>query len=218
MPSSPFPGMDPYLERFWGDVHLTLIVYGKLGLQTELPEDLRARAQEQLVRMPEFETTHRFIEIVDVSSERRVVSVIEFVSPTSKQPGDGRDKYLQKRDECLQGGVSFVEIDLTREGTRELMARPWQVPASHQTIYQCCVFRATHPDHLELYAMPLWTPLPEIRIPLRPADEDVRLALQPLIDEIYERGQYDVDYTQPCRPPLGEADASELARRLASGE
>ena len=24
---SPFPGMDPYLEQFWGDVHTTMAVF-----------------------------------------------------------------------------------------------------------------------------------------------------------------------------------------------
>ncbi|MEJ7593644.1 MAG: DUF4058 family protein [Planctomycetaceae bacterium] len=27
MTKSPFPGMDPFLEPFWGDVHASLIVY-----------------------------------------------------------------------------------------------------------------------------------------------------------------------------------------------
>ena len=35
----------------------------------------------------------RFIEILDITAARRVVTVIEFVSPTNKLPGDGRDKY-----------------------------------------------------------------------------------------------------------------------------
>ncbi len=39
---SPFPGMDPYLEPFWGDVHQRLIVYSSDVLQKLLPGDLRA--------------------------------------------------------------------------------------------------------------------------------------------------------------------------------
>jgi hypothetical protein len=63
--------------------------------------------------------------------------------------------------------------------------------------------------------MPLWKPLPTIKVPLRPADQDVLLPLQPLIDDVYERGRYDIDYRQPCRPPLDAADAAELERQLA---
>jgi hypothetical protein len=252
--------MDPYLERYWGDVHATLIVYAKDALQGLLTGGLRARAQERVViedpdpvapsqrfikpdvmvveygeaafqteavdggvavaeplviHVPPFETTHRYLEIIDVASGDRVVTIIEFLSPTNKRPGDGRDKYQQERDECIRGRVNFVEIDLTREGPRELSAKPWQVPVSHQTEYQGCVFRAARPDDRELYAMPLWKPLPTIKVPLRSADPDVLLPLQPLIDDVYERGRYDIDYRQPCRPPLDAADAAELERRLA---
>ena len=33
--ASPFPGMDPYLEQFWGDVHHALITYARDQLQPE---------------------------------------------------------------------------------------------------------------------------------------------------------------------------------------
>ena len=32
---SPFPGMDPYLEQFWGDVHHTVITYMHAGRYRE---------------------------------------------------------------------------------------------------------------------------------------------------------------------------------------
>ncbi|REJ80262.1 MAG: DUF4058 family protein [Planctomycetota bacterium] len=170
-------------------------------------------AEPLVVHMPEYEMTQTFIEIIDVASGRQVVTVIEFLSPTNNRPGDGRDQYQQKRRECVEGGVNFVEIDLTRTGTRELLAPEWKTPPSHLTTYQACVFRATKRDRVELYAMPLWQPLPTIRIPLRPTDDDVTLELQPLIDEVRERGRYDLDYTQPLRPPLEPEDRAELGRR-----
>jgi Protein of unknown function (DUF4058) len=46
---SPFPGMDPYLELHWRDVHATLIVYVKDQLQPQLGGTLRARVEERLV-------------------------------------------------------------------------------------------------------------------------------------------------------------------------
>ena len=46
---SPFPGMDPYLERHWGDVHASLVTYARDQLNTRLPGDLRARAEERLI-------------------------------------------------------------------------------------------------------------------------------------------------------------------------
>ena len=46
---SPFPGMDPYLERHWGDVHTSLVTYARDRLQQLLPGDLRARVEERVV-------------------------------------------------------------------------------------------------------------------------------------------------------------------------
>jgi hypothetical protein len=43
---SPFPGMDPYLERYWGDVHASLMVYLRDQINERLPADLQARVEE----------------------------------------------------------------------------------------------------------------------------------------------------------------------------
>jgi hypothetical protein len=52
--TSPFPGMDPYLERHWGDVHTRLIIYTSDSLRRLLPADLRARVEERVfVEAPE---------------------------------------------------------------------------------------------------------------------------------------------------------------------
>lgn len=44
--NSPFPGMDPYLEQYWGDVHTTLMVYARNQINEQLPDDLQARVEE----------------------------------------------------------------------------------------------------------------------------------------------------------------------------
>lgn len=49
---SPFPGMDPYLELHWRDVHQRLITYTSDQLQTKLPGDLIARMEEQVYVEP----------------------------------------------------------------------------------------------------------------------------------------------------------------------
>jgi hypothetical protein len=45
---SPFPGMDPYLEQHWRDIHHRLITYAADRLRTVLPGDLRARIEERV--------------------------------------------------------------------------------------------------------------------------------------------------------------------------
>jgi Protein of unknown function (DUF4058) len=46
---SPFPGMDPYLESHWGDIHHRLITYGSDQLQSVLPFGLVASIEERVV-------------------------------------------------------------------------------------------------------------------------------------------------------------------------
>jgi hypothetical protein len=45
---SPFPGLDPYLEAHWGDIHTRLMVYASNQLNAQLPSDLQARVEESL--------------------------------------------------------------------------------------------------------------------------------------------------------------------------
>lgn len=58
---SPFPGMDPYLEKHWGDVHTSLVTYARDALQRVLPRDLRARVEERVLVAREGETRGRSI-------------------------------------------------------------------------------------------------------------------------------------------------------------
>ena len=46
--SNPFPGMNPFLELQWSDVHTVLISYIRDALSDELPEDLRSLVEEHL--------------------------------------------------------------------------------------------------------------------------------------------------------------------------
>lgn len=45
---SPFPGMDPYLESHWRDVHTRLMTYIGDQIQEQLPADLVARVEEKI--------------------------------------------------------------------------------------------------------------------------------------------------------------------------
>jgi hypothetical protein len=53
-------------------------------------------------------------------------------------------------------------------------------------------------------------------VPLSRPDPDLTLALQPLIDVIYERGRYreDIDYSRPLTPPLTAAQLTWLEQQL----
>jgi hypothetical protein len=151
-----------------------------------------------------------FIEIVDIKSGRRVITVIEFLSPSNKLAGPGRDLYLKKQEELRDARVSSVEIDLVRAGGRVLAAPIKLIPAGLRTQYAACVRRGWNTSELAYYHFPLRDRLPAIAIPLRQTDRDVALDIQSLIDRCYEVGRYDddIDYREDPDPPLDSDDVS----------
>lgn len=248
---SPFPGMDPYLESHWLDVHPRLIVEASNQIQNQLGDDLVARIEERLivedstggsrpigpdVRVVEHghpgepvlprsgvsvaepliftveaePLAQRFIEILDVSTGGRVVSVIEIVSPTNKVAGDGRELYQLKQQECRAARVNLVEIDLTRAGRRELLAHRWAKARQFDSTYQVSVWRAAWQSRCELYPICLQDRLPSIRIPLRDADADVVLEIQSIMTAAYDAARYSrtTNYAEPCDPPLQHEEAA----------
>ena len=114
--------MDPFLEQFWGDAHSSLIVYMRDQINDQLPGDLQARVEESLmvdtvaepcvVALPSELPTERHIEIIDRNSGNRVVTAIKLLNPANKCKGAGREAYLRKQGEYIDGGVNLVEIDL----------------------------------------------------------------------------------------------------------
>jgi Protein of unknown function (DUF4058) len=204
---SPFPGMDHYLEQFWGDVHHTTINRSRTAIQKQLPGDLVARVDERVFEQDE-PTRQGFIEIFDLKSGRRVVTVIEIISPSNKVPGPGRDLYIKKQNELRQAGVSLVEIDLNRTGSRILSAPFELIPDGHRALYAACVRSGSKPLLFEYYRMPLREWLPAIPIPPRQTDRDIPLDLQSVRVECCEEGRYvdDIDYHKEPEPPLNHDD------------
>ena len=256
---SPFPGMDPYLEAHWRDVHASLIIYARDALQCLLPGPLRARVEESVlletpkglgdhplfpeVRVVEYTSkrglatrpetgvavaepllietetepvTEPFIEIIDRESGNRVVTVIEFLSPSNKSPGLNREQYLRKQREVCSSDANLVEIDLNRFGTHTLAFPLAHLKPQGRTPYMVCVRRATRRGKAEVYPMPLWERLPVVKVPLRPDDADVPLDLQALVEQCYRNGAYEgrLNYATDPDPPLFGADKKWADARL----
>jgi hypothetical protein len=260
---SPFPGMDPYLEARWADVHVSLVGSIRESLQPRLPAGLRARSEERIlvediesdtlaeyrsdvavVRIPRAEAARppvaeggvavavpapyiiekyqspiidRFVKIIDARSGNKVVTMIEVLSPWNKAPGRANSDYRKKLRDHEAAGVNVVEIDLLRTSRGRLEITDTDLPRDRRTPYLICVQRSSQPTRWEAYAVPLRTPIPPIRVPLREGDADVVLELQPLIDRAYAAGGHDdIDYSKPPDPPLSAEDdawADELLRK-----
>ena len=258
---SPFPGMDPYLEWHWLDLHPELVVASRRAIQRQLGNDLVARIEERLIvedtlgytrrigpdaRVVEIRVgtgtgdngkgetavatmtrpvhltelsepiSERSIEILDLKTGGRVITVLEFVSPTNKAPGNGLKQYRQKQEECYAAKVSLVEVDLTR-GERALLCHRWATARQYESTYQVSVWRGAWASEVDLYPIGLREQLPVISIPLRPGEPDATLDLQAILTECYANARYDrtVDYAKPPQPPLEGEDAA-WARELVA--
>ena len=176
---------------------------------TRAEDGLPGPAEPIVIHLDTEPVTEGYIEIVDVKSGHRVITSIEVLSPANKHAGEGQRLFLQKREDMTRAGVNTVEIDLLRGGDRVLMIPPEQIPPSHRTDYQICVWRASQPGSVFVYRAPLRERLPVIAIPLRPSDPDARLDIQAVVDQCYRNGGYDdIDYTDEPEPRLKKADAA----------
>ncbi len=158
---------------------------------------------------------HRFVKIVG-PDHVRVVTVIEVLSPSNKERGEDREKYLDKRDEYLGTGTNLVEIDLLRDGAH----MPFGKPSPQISDYYHFVCRSRNYPHAEVWPFTIRNPIPAIPVPLKPEHGDTQLDLQSCVTEIYDTNRYAmrIDYSQPPTPPLGSLDAewaNELLKKHA---
>lgn len=157
---------------------------------------------------------NKYVKIIDAHS-RRVVTVIELLSPANKTPGPDRQAYLTKRIDYLDAGVNVVEIDLLRGGAR----LPLGDPPPSETHYYVLVCRALSVPNAGVWPFSMRDPLPVVPVPLDPGEKDVMLSLRDCLERAYAEGRYaeQIDYsTPPPPPPLDEATA-EWTRQIVAG-
>ena len=163
--------------------------------------------------------SQRFIEILDLATGGRVVTVIEFLSPSNKTPGEGLEKYRQKQQECRAGGVKPGRHRRhPREGRRQLLAHQWVRARRYDSTYQVSVCRAAPTLPVRHVPRPPSRPPARHPNPAAQADPDAVLDLQSVVDSAYAASRYDrtTDYRQPCDPPLSGEEADWADERLKS--
>jgi hypothetical protein len=141
-----------------------------------------------------------FVEVRD-RARRQLITVIEFLSPTNKRPGDQREQYIAKRCEVLSSPVHFVEVDLLRGGRR------MPLEGLAECAYYAMVSRVEARPNAGIWPVGLRERLPKIPIPLRSPHADVALDLQQVLHRIYDGAGYeDYIYQQEPEPRLSRAD------------
>jgi hypothetical protein len=168
-----------------------------------------------VIDLPDEPEPQTYLEIRDMTSGGRVITVLEVLSPSNKKPGDAQEQYLRKQLELLEAGVSLVEIDLLRGGDWIVAVPQDAVGHARRTPFRVVVRRGWRRRQADYYPIRLADRLPTIQVPLRPEDAEVPLGLQALLDPCYADGGYDdIDYTAEPIPPLSAAEARWAARLL----
>jgi Protein of unknown function (DUF4058) len=121
-----------------------------------------------------------------------VIAVIEVLSPKNKRKGDGRVAYEAKRQKILDSASHLVEIDLLRSDS------PMAMQGATGTDYRILVSRSERRSKAELYGFTLQEAIPSFPLPLKLPSEVVMVALQAIVQGVYDRGGYAIriDYQQ----------------------
>lgn len=139
------------------------------------------------------------VEIRDVA-QRRLVTVIEILSPVNKR-GDGARDYASRRLELLQTQTHLLELDLLCQGERiELMGELPPAP------YYAYLSRSERRPFTQVWALALRQPLPALPVPLLRPDPDVILDLQAALTACFELVGYEALLDYAASPPAGLAE------------
>lgn len=182
------------------------------GAGVAIAEPPKSKPFHVVVSIEEDEIEETFLTIQELS-DRKLVTVIEVLSPTNKKTRDARAEYLTKRRCFIRSNVNFVEIDLLRSG------EPMPVRnCALQNDYRVLVCRPRLGRTAELYGFSYTTLIPDIPIPLLPGEVEPTLELNRVLHSLIDRARYDlsIDYRLPPEPPLRPEDEPWAAAIIAA--
>jgi hypothetical protein len=167
-------------------------------------------AQPLVITIPHDERREMYVDIMTRNDlDERVVTTIEVLSLSNKTPGEhGRNLYLQKQREVVDGEINLVEIDLLRGGVHSTSVPRRRVERRGGRFdYHVCIKRGDIWAKRFVYTIRLEDRLPVVEVPLLPGDAPVKLDLQAVFDRAYDDGPfsrrvpYEVDRIVPPLPP-----------------
>ena len=127
--SSPFPGMDPFLEvcGVWPDFHMTFLVLLRRQLNHCLPKGFVASAEERIYIVPEEREIRPDVTVFAVSSgaprpSRGVALAERAVEPERVRGGHGQvvERFLEIRDVGASGREVVMTIELLSPANKRL--------------------------------------------------------------------------------------------------
>lgn len=173
---------------------------GSAQALVEVDEPVRIAAADVEICEP-------FIEVYDAAGHR-LVTGIEYISPSNKSDAEGRRLYRQKQAETRTAGIHLVEVDLIRRGPHILEVPESSLERLERWDYLVNLARRTS-NMYDVYPIRLRDRLPRIRVPLKEGDEDAVLDIQAAFDRAWRMGPYSLrlDYSSGPSTPLAEDDA-----------
>lgn len=194
-------------RRFFGRADVALSTFNEPGPVAAVA-NIAAPVE---LTLPEVESIRdSWLEIRD-RRDRRVITVIELLSPTNKKRGPDHDAYLTKRNVVLGSQTNLVEIDLRRGGSRPTL------PPLPPCDYYVLVSQYESRPRIGFWPISLRDRLPSVPIPLAPDDPPVNLDLQRVLNQTYDLAGYGkYIYAELPDPPLTPSDAS-WARQFTPG-
>ncbi len=153
---------------------------------------------------------------VETVPERELVTVVEVLSPTNKRPGEGRRRYIRKREAIVGGLVNLVEIDLLRGW--EPMPLETPPPSSDYRILVC---RGVESPGALLYPFMVRQRIPKFTLPLLSEDEAQapEVDLSAIVDRLHHTARYNQEarYGEPPPGPAFEGEAGEWVKERVAG-
>jgi hypothetical protein len=134
---------------------------------------------------------------------KKVITLIEVLSPKNKRSGEGRIAYEKKRQQILSSETNLVEIDFLRSLPQMPILKYHGV-----SDYRILVSRANRRPLSDLYPFSIRDRIPAFLFPLQTGDNEPVLDLQILFNQIYDQAGYDlrIDYKQAIIPGLSTQD------------
>lgn len=144
-------------------------------------------------------------------AERRLVTVIELLSPTNKTTRhEGQRAYIRKREELLAANVNLLEIDLLRAGEHTVYVSAEEVLAYGSFDYLLTLRAMASPARRQFWRVGLRNHLPALHLPLTEDVPPVRLDVQEVFNQCYDNSAYSnlLNYAAEPVPPLDPDDAA----------
>jgi len=152
---SPFPGMDPWLEQFWGDVHAALATYARDQLNERLVPGLVARMQERVYIESPLLEGRQWSPDVHVFEKRRAPAQTAgrtggvVAEPELLHVGavEVRESYIEIRDARTAGKVvTVIEVvsktnKNTKVGRRKYLQKQREVVNSETSLVELDLLR-----------------------------------------------------------------------------